>query len=487
MKYRGTSHTQRVQHPSLLYATDGSLILEIDNPLLKIKRDDTYSDKNIYDIIMIDEAHEHKINMDMLLTLLKLPIAYNNSVRLVILSATMDEDEPRYRRYYRDVNDNLKYPIDNWIQKHALDRINVDRRFHISPPGMGTRFKVQETYVPDGNIVDTILDIVRSSSDGDILAFQPGKGEILETIKGLNSQLPSDVIALPYYGELSKEAREFIEKITERLKNLRISKSDNFSGTTDFTTGTNRYKRAVIVATNAAEASITIPSLKYVVDTGNQKTSIYDYKKKGTKLIKMDISESSRIQRKGRVGRTSSGTVYYLYDKGKMENNKIACEISMSDLYSEIFHKLRTDVNEKELISRENDLNCFRTKMDKNYVTKNFDETGVSKMIIQQYFNGDDFVHYFGNKKSYDYDNYFPLAKYYSTGFDSVSLTDNNGTFYLVHPNEFQLKRNINGDIVGILESNIGISDLVFTKTGKYKGRISSKKITKIVSEKVPF
>ena len=68
-----------------------------------------------------------------------------------------------------------------------------------------------------------------------------------------------------------------------------MSKTENFVDVRNYSSGSNSYKRAVIIATNIAEASITIPSLKFVVDTGNQKTSIYDYKKRGTKLIKLDI------------------------------------------------------------------------------------------------------------------------------------------------------------------------------------------------------
>lgn len=76
----------------------------------------------MYDIVIADESHEHNQNMDMILTLMKRVLYYNNDCKLVIISATMDEDEPTYRRFYRDINDNKMYPLNktiefkNWIE-----------------------------------------------------------------------------------------------------------------------------------------------------------------------------------------------------------------------------------------------------------------------------------------------------------------------------------------------------------------------------------
>lgn len=475
MKYRDAKHTKQVSHGVLKYITDGTLLLEVNDPILKVKYGEEYGDENVYDVIMIDEAHEHKLNMDILLSILKIPVALNNSLRLVVLSATMDEDEPKYRRFYRDVNDNLKYPIDNYLKIHKFDRINVDRRFHISPPGMGTKFKVNEVYLPNVSAEDAVLDIVKRTQTGDILMFQPGKGEIMTSLNILNQTLPSDVIALPYYGEMKDHLRKFIEKIDEKLKTLRINKSQNFLEVADPTVGSNVYKRAVLIATNAAEASITIPSLRYVVDTGNQKTSYYDYTKRGSILLKTNISESSRIQRKGRVGRTASGTVYYLYEKGSMEKNRINCEIASVDLFYNMFQLLKADAKENVFIDSKYDPNCYRTRINLDMLPNIFRED-IATIIQEQYFIGGTFVDYYGNDESYDYSNYSPLPKYYSTGFDCSTLTDNMCSFYLVHPNEMSLNRNIGGDVVGIT-NNGDNKELTFTKTHSYKGMVSSKKI----------
>jgi len=479
MKHRDTHHIERVFHSVLEYSTDGAFILQVNDPILKTKRGAQYSNKNLYDIIMIDEAHEHKINMDMLLTLLKLPVTYNNSLRLVILSATMDEDESRYRRYYRDINDNRKYPLDQWIKEKQIDRINIDRRYHISPPGFGTRFKVDDIYEPTKTVLDMTVDVVKNSTGGDILVFQSGVADITELVNELNKVLPLDVIALPYHGQLNKDQRKFIETIGSGLRTLRISKTEKFANVNDFSNGTGSYKRAVIIATNAAEASITISSLKFVIETGTQKVQLYDYTKRGKKLAQMPISESSRIQRRGRVGRKSSGTVYYLYNKGKMENNKIAYEISTDDLSLALFSKLRTNDSEEQLIPNKYDPNCYNTKLSDNDVELVYGKNGLSTMIKSQYFVSDVYYDYYGKDKMYDYKNYKYLPIYYGTGFDHINLTDNDGSFYIVHPNELELQRNINGDITGLFAVNPegNSNSVTFEKIQKYKGTISSKKI----------
>lgn len=477
IRHKDRTHYKTTHHASLEYATDGTLILQVKDQIMKKmtgqNENEKYTLKNIYDVIMIDEAHEHKINMDMLLTLLKSVIGYNNSMRLIILSATMDEDEPRYRRYYRDINDNKKYPLDEWIVGNEIDRINVDRRYHISPPGFGTKFKVEDIYVPNDSISDVTLKILNSSTIGDILIFQPGLADINKLVIELNKIIPSNVIAIPYHGKLSNDIREFIKNINVEVKNLRIDKNIDINTITNvnqLSMGSNYYNRVIIIATNVAEASITIPSLKFVIETGNQKVNYYDYKKKGEKLIKMDISESSRIQRRGRVGRKSSGTVYYLYEKGKMEYNKTAYEISTSDITMILFQKLRMNNDEKIFMDSKYDMNSYKTNI--TMIPQKFIENGLEYMIKKQYYNGKNYYQYYGKDIEYDYKYYNSFPKFYETGYDYDTLNDEHGTFYLIHPNELDIKRNINGDIVGIKNNEID-----FIKDDKYKGYIKSKKM----------
>ena len=445
---KARKHMLNANIPVLKYITDGSLILEISNPTIQkvvkevdetLDKTDFYKNENIYDVIIIDEAHEHNQNMDMLLTLLKLPVLLNNSVKLVILSATMDEDEPRYRRFFRDINDNRKFPLDSWIENHSLDRINIDRRYHISPPGFGTRYKIEEHYLPNADPLQVTLDIVRKNPTGDILVFQIGISDIAKFIEKINPLLPSDTIALPFHGQVKN--REFIQKISTNKKVLRISKTDNFDSDIDPTVGTNSYNRVIIVATNVAEASITIPTLKFVVDTGTQKNNVYDYKKRGEILKDNGISESSRLQRKGRVGRKSSGTAYFLYPKGNMQNNKTCYIMSTADISLLIYSKLRKLVKEKPLLANNYDPNAPNNKLYVNKIKL--------KMIIEQYFiEKEIYYQYYGNKDHYDYQNYKPMKEYYQTGYSKETLIDADGSFYLIHPDELIIDRNICGKVI---------------------------------------
>jgi hypothetical protein len=451
MQHSKKPHIKDTESPMLKYITDGGLVLEIGDPLLKQQRKDgTFLDRNVYDVIMIDEAHEHNKSMDMLLTLLRLPATYNNSLRVVILSATMDEDEPRYRRYFRNINDNRKYPLNQWISTSKLDRINVDRRYHISAPGKTTRYVVDDIYVPDQDEMTTVLDIVQKTTEGDILVFQAGLGDINTLITELNPKLPSDVIALPYHAQLSELHRPFVENIAETKSMLKISKDVVFTEQMNLTEGTGSYNRVVIVATNVAEASITIPTLKFVVDTGTQKINVYDYKKRSDILKKLNISLASLMQRRGRVGRKASGTVYHLYEKGKMDNNKTSYHISIHNMSLDIYRKTRNSSSETEFVLTSHDPN-------NNKKIFNYDDvkTGskvyssdIASFLRNHYFTEEQYYSYYGNDAHYDYNNYMSPTPYFQTGYSIETLVDNAGSFYIIHPDELLLERNIGGEIV---------------------------------------
>jgi len=138
--------------------TDGTLLVDIKkSPTLKKTtkhEDDKKNDKsiqitedNIYDIIMVDESHEHNVNMDIILSLTRNILLYNNDLKLIIISATMDDDEPNYRSYYRYIDDNLSFPIDINTLQLGMSKNLIDRRFHISPPGKTTQFVVNDYFI----------------------------------------------------------------------------------------------------------------------------------------------------------------------------------------------------------------------------------------------------------------------------------------------------------------------------------------------------
>ena len=455
-KYQGGSHISNNNNLSLKIVTDGTLYLELKNPFLKKRVHNkvtdkyTYNDKNVYDIVIVDEAHEHNANMDMILTLMRNTLYYNNSIKLIIISATMADDEPIYRRFYRNINDNQMYPFDYTLQKYNLDRINVDRRVHISPPGQTTRFTITEHYVPNEDPLDVIMQIVNTSNLGDMLLFQSGEADISNSVQELNKLLPEDVIALPYFSSMHTDKKTEIENIHYLKNNIIVSHDADYKyfitvddGNNKNKVNKNTYKRVVIVATNIAEASITIPSLKYVIDTGKQKIGLYDPITHQSSLVEIPISESSRLQRKGRVGRTSSGDVYYMYKKDSMINNKTAYNISVQDITDTLFSSMRSTYTDNKILF---DINTIKELKDVSDDIKVF--------ITKQYFKNDSKISFVGNNDHYDYHNNVSPPSVYSSGYDTETLTDPSGIFYIIHPEELSLNRNINGKITSLNKSN---------------------------------
>ena len=451
-KHQIRNHIGTGDHTSLKIVTDGTLFLELKNPCLKKRVYNTksneyiYQDKNIYDIVIVDEAHEHNANMDMILTLMKNSLYYNNSIKLIIISATMADDEPIYRRFYRDINDNQMYPFDYTLQKYELDRINVDRRVHISPPGQTTRFTITEHYRPNDDPHDVIMEIIKTTNTGDILLFQSGEADILKSVQSLNKILPLDVIALPYFSSMHPDKKKEIQNIASLKHDIIVSHDAEYKYFTTIDDGKNKnkvnnntYKRVIIIATNIAEASITIESLKFVVDTGKQKIGEYDPITHQSSLKEIPISESSRLQRKGRVGRTSSGTVYYMYKKNSMADNVTAYNISVQDIADTLFSLMRTTFTDNiELF----DIN--------NITSINNIKANIQSFVKKQYFKNNEKLSYTGNEKHYDYQNNTAPPSVYSTGYDTNTLLDPQGKFYVIHPEELTLKRNINGVIVDL-------------------------------------
>jgi hypothetical protein len=476
-RHEKRSHVKNISLPILQYMTGDTLLYEINDPLIKKSTGNSYLPDNLYDTIIIDEAHEHVTYMDLLLSYFKLSISMNNSLKLVIVTATMDDDEYRYRRFYRDINDNRKYPLNMFIMENKLDRINVDRRYHYGV-GRETNYPIVEHYRPlasdnnteieDQEIVRIVNEITSKASKGNILIFEPGEGEIKRIVELLNARTRPNVLAIPFFSKLSSDRQDMIEKIHIRGPDIKIGKNQDFARENPLV-GPGRYDTFVIVATSIAEASITISNLKYVIDTGTVKKPVYDYRRRSEVLLKGDISESSRIQRRGRVGRRSPGEVYYLYKKGKMSSNRIQYEFSQRNIYDHLFRYLITNIEPVFLLSKYN-LDSNSTVISYGQLQDELKQ--FSLFLEKQYFIEKTYFAYYGNDEFYDYNNYQPPVTYYKTGFDAKTLSDLQGKFYIIHPEELNLIRNINGDITGT------IGNLKFKSISKYTGEIVSDKIT---------
>ena len=305
--------------------------------------------------------------MDLILTLARNSLYLNNSLRLIIISATIDDDEPIYRRYYKEINDNLLYPINlgSWYdyknpdEYKLVERKFIDRRYHISPPGKTTQYVIDDIYLNNDEYnnnrendpqisvknsqiaqklsIQKAIDICKQGSiSGNILLFSTGEAEIKQIVKELNENLTSGNVALPYFSNLNQEYKKIIKNIDKKIGEIKNDQKKIYlewgsEFISDKKNPDGIYKRAIIVATNVAEASITIPKLKYVIDNGFAKTAVYNMKT-GSDLIVKEISESSRIQRRGRVGRIADGTVYYMYKKNARKNNIPIYNITDADI-----------------------------------------------------------------------------------------------------------------------------------------------------------
>jgi hypothetical protein len=482
-KYKDHDIEDNYYHPTLRLYTDGTLYNDIRTKYLLKEQIDpdnlyTFTEKNMCDILLVDESHEHNTYMDMILTLTKFSIYVNNSTTLGIVSATMENDEKKYRKFYSIINDNWKYPLDiRYLYKEEkINKSFLDRRIHVSPPFSGTNFTIKEitTYKLDKldeqdiNKIDSrilnILNIILAQKDDgneekDILIFLPGQNDITRLKKIINDNTNNDVLAIPFYKDFDKKTLDnVVKKISDKEvrnnivnpKNIEIDIELN-DKKQEVAKGT--YKRFIILATNIAEASITIDTLSYVIDTGTEKIKKYDYITKEEKLVKELISLPSKTQRKGRVGRTKPGTVYYTYGSSNLRQT-VAYKICIDNI-SEYIIKLITE-EKTYLIDKTND--PYFSEIEK-----------INDSIKNQYIYIDD------NGKDIKYENNLVKNEQILTyplidgKYDLNTLKDVNYTFYLIHPNE--LDKNLPNKVELITDhyksKNYIDSNNTLTKLGK--------------------
>ena len=533
----------KIQLYHLKIITDGMLKNKITNVPLLLENN-TYNIK--YDIIIIDEAHEHNFYMDLLISLMRQTCYYNNKIKLVIMSATMDEDEPIYRRFFNTNNDNLTFPIKNLLDNFLFDYSNpvyninmvllnfyenylpsaiyMDRRYHISPPNKPTRFNVKETYLDNNDNfindnskseeyidkknsdiaqqlgINKIIDLCKTTSTGHILFFCTGKMEIIESVNELNKKIPNNVIALAFYSDLSSDYKTKITNIKYYINTLNITKIElnnnnapDSENVIDKSLPTNYYTRAIIVATNAVEASITIDGLQYVIDNGYAKVNMYNYELGIEKLIVKKISENSRKQRRGRIGRTDYGEIFYMYIKHFLINIKPYYEISISNFdvhfknllcfdelekninisYLKNYEKLiqfdKTDFNliqfDKTDIDKKNKIYDFWSDNYKINIFKLNDENilTLNKYYINHYYNNDELEVYYRFNNKYNNKS--------TNGQIDINLLDQKGQFFLIHYFENNITRNILNNIIKVDDKEINYIPI---NHDKYKKLLST-------------
>lgn len=255
--------TDRVsENTAIKLMTDGILLAEMQRDRLLRK----------YDTLIIDEAHERSLNIDFLLGYLKRILPRRPDLKLIVTSATIDVES--FSRHFKDA------PI-----------IEVSgRTFPVETLYLG-REQGQDEGV-ETQIVALVEDIDagRFGARGDILVFLPGERDIRELAKGLRHGTEADI--LPLYARLSQSEQNRVFESARRTSGIRV-----------------------VLATNVAETSLTVPGIRYVIDPGEARISRYSHRTKLQRLPVEPISRASANQRQGRCGRVGPGVCIRLYSE----------------------------------------------------------------------------------------------------------------------------------------------------------------------------
>src|ERR1700754_3877678 len=252
--------TEKVSDQALIkFMTDGILLAE------------TQSDPwlSAFDTIIIDEAHERSLNIDFLLGYLKRLAQRRPELKIIVTSATIDTE--RFAAHFSDAPvvevEGRTYPVE----------------VRYRPPGERGEGNVAQM------IADAMDEITREDPRGDVLVFLPGEREIRDTHLLLSRKPYRETEVLALYARLSASEQDRV-----------------------FRPGT---KRRIVLATNVAETSLTVPRIRYVIDSGTARVKRYSQRGQLERLHIEPISQAAANQRKGRCGRVGPGICYRLYDE----------------------------------------------------------------------------------------------------------------------------------------------------------------------------
>jgi ATP-dependent helicase HrpA len=279
-------------------------------------------DLRAYDTIIIDEAHERSLNIDFLLGYLKTLLPRRPDLKVIITSATIDPEsfaehfaDPRTKRPAPIVEvSGRTYPVEiryrplvEKIERPETGAGRSEADAKRSPAGRaGTTAPESRVVTVERDLFDAIGDAVEelgAEDRGDVLVFLSGEAEIRDAADALRGRLGANrarpIEILPLYGRLSAAEQH---RVFERAS------------------GASAAARRIVLATNVAETSLTVPGIRYVVDAGTARISRYSARSKVQRLPIEPVSQASANQRSGRSGRTSPGIAIRLYSEEDFES-----------------------------------------------------------------------------------------------------------------------------------------------------------------------
>ncbi|MGV0404093.1 ATP-dependent RNA helicase HrpA [Corynebacterium marquesiae] len=253
--------------------TDGILLAEMQR--------DRFLNK--YDTIIIDEAHERSLNIDFLLGYLKRLLPKRPDLKVIITSATIDPES--FAAHFADADGNPAPIIEVSGRTYPVE-------IRYRPLEFEAGGKVVDQDPLDG-LTEAIEELMREG-DGDILCFFPGERDIRDAMEAIEGKKWKNVEVTPLFGRLSNQEQHRV-----------------FS---------EHRGRRIVLATNIAETSLTVPGIRYVIDTGTARISRYSTRTKVQRLPIEPISQASANQRSGRCGRVADGIAIRLYSEQDFES-----------------------------------------------------------------------------------------------------------------------------------------------------------------------
>ncbi len=311
-QYRGKN--MKSDKTNLLYSTDGSVISMFKSDPLILE----------YDIVIIDEAHERKIQIDLLLYLIKNAIKKRSEktetpegakikpLKLIIMSATIDDKI--FEKYYNK----LKFAYIHLSGKPHLPIKDIFLEQSI--------LNEKNKYIEKGK--EIINQIIKTTKNGDIIFFVTTISECEKTSEEL-SEIHRTAFCMALFSGFPRDLEPYISN-QNKYKELN-----------------SKYTRRIFIATNMAESSLTIDGITYVVDSGLEISVKYNPTKQINAMQKGLITNAQIRQRRGRTGRTNAGYCYHLYTQTEYDNNAHypESEILKSDLKNVCLSLLKMNNN----------------------------------------------------------------------------------------------------------------------------------------------